>query len=262
MAADQDRLDTTDWTASQAGPWLEPSAVSGTSCCQQHVSGSRRLQRGGTTRPVQQPPVQPSGACGPAASLASQPWCGPAGTMATASPGTKGIPGEAVVGTHHHVPHLMSCHQASSPLCPQLSPHPAPRCLPWTAAGPSGWVSSPQTPPRSTPGPHCAGSSPHLSPCQEETKYKGLLFHTVLQQRAPCSTSPLHPSFVPPCPQGCSSQMRCPRPVAEVDLGPAAVLTPTSTAGSSGAHPSRDPPREATRKSVGFLLQVLNRATA
>lgn len=170
--------------------------------------------------------------------------------MATASPGTKGIAEETVVGKHHHVPHLMSCHKASSLLYPQFSPHSAPRCLPWTAAGPSGWVSSPQTPPRSTPDPHCAGSSPHLSPCREETKYKGYFFHAVLQQRPPCSTSALHPPFVPLCPQGCSLQVRCPRPVAEVDLG--SVLTPTSTARSGGAQPSRHPPRESTRKSVGF----------
>lgn len=49
----------------------------------------------------------------------------------------------------------------------RLSPHPAPRCHPQRAGGPWGSASSPQTPPHSTPGPRCAGSSPHLSPCKE-----------------------------------------------------------------------------------------------
>lgn len=50
------------------------------------------------------------------------------------------------------------------PACeaPQLSPHPAPRRLPWMTACPLGCASAPQTPPHSMPGPHCAGSSLHL----------------------------------------------------------------------------------------------------
>lgn len=94
---------------------------------------------------------------------------------------------------HLDMPHLASCPWASSlsrPFLrtpPRLSPRPAPRCFPWTAAGPSGWASSPQTPPRSTPGPHCADSFPHLSPCREETRGRGSFFYTTLQQRPPCS---------------------------------------------------------------------------
>ena len=267
-AADQGCLDT-------AGPWLEPSPASDTSCCQQRVSGSQLLRRGDTAGPAQRPPPQPAGAHGPAASP-GQPalvyssgddgrsWQG----AGAAGLGTEGIPGDAAVRTHRHVPHLTSCHWASSLsgpcLCtpPRLSPHPAPRCLPWTAAGPSGWASSPQTPPRSMPGPRCAGSSPHLSPCREETRYKGSFFHSTLQQKPPCSTSSSpEPNLCPhipgdalrrrSCPVwGSSTQAsRRPRPVTWVDVGPAAALAPTSTAGSGGERPSRHPPRELTRKS-------------
>lgn len=94
---------------------------------------------------------------------------------------------------------------------PQLSPRPAPRRLPWTAAGPSGWASSPQTPPRSTPGPHCAGSSPHLSPCREETRCKGSLFHITLQQRPPRSTSCPPTSIRAPTSPGMLSAVLLPR---------------------------------------------------
>lgn len=43
------------------------------------------------------------------------------------------------------------------------------------------------------PGPRCAGSSPHLSPCREETTCQGSFFHSLLLQSPPCSPSPVLP---------------------------------------------------------------------
>lgn len=128
---------------------------------------------------------------------ASQPCCSHTGmedgrSRQKEGPQTKGIP------SVHIATCPISCPAAGHLLCrvpacepPQLSPHPAPRRLPWMTASPLGWASAPQTPPHSMPGPHCAGSSLHLSPCQEEKRYKGPFFHIMFQQ------TPSHSTFSP-----------------------------------------------------------------
>lgn len=175
-------------------------------------------------------------------------------------------PRESPACTHGHVSHLVPCCWASSLSCPclrstRLSPHPAPRRLPWTTGSPSGWASAPQTPPHSTPGPHCAGSSLHLSPCQEEKWCKDPFFHIMFQQMPSRSTSSPHPqpSTHAPCPQrcqGCPAQAllscpRCFRPVVWVDLGPGAALSPTHSWVQGGAV-VHTPTREGDQKQTGF----------
>lgn len=249
-----------------------PRAASSTSPAASSSEGeTQRGQRGSYL-------CSPPGHTGQWPPWASQPRRGPARTTAGAgreqgqpvwdlreSPGRRWCAHIATCPISHPAAGHPPCLRAP----PQLSPRPAPRRLPWTAAGPSGWASSPQTPPRSTPGPHCAGSSPHLSPCREETRCKGLLFHIMLQQRPPRSTSCPQPPFVPPHPRGCSPQCSCPvwggssqarrhpRLVAGVDMEPVAVLAPTSTSGFRGERPSRHPLREVTRKSWGFRCRSL-----
>lgn len=91
-----------------AGPWLQPSPASGTSCCQQHISGSRLLQRGGTTGPAWQPPPQLAPVR--ASEDEGRSWQG----AGAAGLGPEGIPGEAAAHTHCHMSHLRSCRWASS----------------------------------------------------------------------------------------------------------------------------------------------------
>lgn len=108
-------------------------------------------------------------------------------------------------------------------------------------------------------------------PARGKQGIKALSFTPCSSRGQPAAPHPLpQPPFVPPHPPGGSLQCSCPvwgggrsqarrhpRPVAGVDLGPAAVFTLTSTAGSRGKQPSRHSPRELTRKSRGFCCRSL-----